>query len=144
MISSNILPVVIQKHILKNVESATVDHYEKEWKHKYNTYLDIIKNNSMDLVSKISKKDKRGLLLFSYSGSIIYLGPLKWRGRKLEYSRLDSRTDTPNYYTEKNIRLFNDVIIHKTLYCNGMYFKNTSPIYQIAVTPLSNIQIIKA
>lgn len=134
MIVENKLPEVIKKHILKNVKLSEIDHYEKEWKFKYRVYRDLIIKNSMEIVKNIDMNDKRKLLLFSYSGSIIYLGPKKRKGRSLQYCRLDSRTDTPNYYSEDGINFLTNITLDRTLYFDAKYFKNSSPIFEIAVT----------
>lgn len=133
MIVNDNLPVVIKKHIGKNIELSEIDSIDSQWQKKYKLYLEIVEKNSMYIVDDIRIEDRRGLLLFSYSGSIIFLGSETKKGRSLKYCRLNSRTDTPHYHFEDKIRLLNDISIGRILYFDAMYFKNTSPIYKIAV-----------
>lgn len=133
MLVNDNLPEVIKKHLVKNIELSEIMGISKQWQNKYKLFLEIVEKKSMNLVKEVRIEDKRGLLLFSYSGSIIYLSPISRKGRTLKYCRLNSRTDTPHYHYETKIKILNDVYIGHIVYFDAIYFKNTSPIYKIAI-----------
>ena len=87
----------------------------------------------MEIVESVRIEDKCGMLLFTYSGSLILISPLIKNRRWLEYSGLKNRSGTPNILSEDKIRLLNDITINRIAYFDAPLIKNTSPIYKIAV-----------
>ncbi len=128
-----ILPNIINRHIAHNVVLNKIKCIDSEWNKKYKTFLQLVDNSSMEIVESVKIEDRCGILLFTYSGSLILISPILKNSRWLEYSGINSRTDTPHIISEDKIKLLNDIATDKIAYFDAPKLKNTSPIYKIAI-----------
>ena len=133
MMNQVILPNVINKHIAHNLELNNIRCIDSEWNKKYKTFLELVDRNSMEIVESVKIEDRCGILLFTYSGSLILISPILKNRRWLEYSGINNRKDTPHIISEDKIKLLNDIITDRIVYFDAPIIKNTSPIYKIAV-----------
>lgn len=127
-----ILPKVIENHISNNIKLNTISSIKIQWNKKFNSFLNLVEKNSLDVVDYVNIEDKSGILLFTYSGSLILISPLENDNRWLEYSGLEERINVPNIISEDNVKILTDIYIDRRVYFDAILLKNTSPIFKIA------------
>lgn len=133
------LPVQIQTHLRKLSEDLPVLPQDDVlellgdiWEKKENLYIKQAEMIEMENVNEVSKDDPRGLLLLTYSGSLISIGPGS-QTRWAEYSSIHLRTDVPKIIVDDSISLVSDPKVNMPLEFTGGKLKHTSAVFKIYV-----------
>lgn len=125
------IPEVILNHYITNPNLN--QSFTKKWLERYQTFMKIVKSNEMELVDHYPTWEKGMVLLLTYSGSILLIGPKLDDKRWIEYTCIKSRDDVPGHISEEGIDLLNDIEVGKITYFDAEIIKNTSPIFHIAI-----------
>lgn len=110
---------------------------ETVWRRKATLFEDQARAVHLELVESLPEGDPRGLLVLSYSGSLLSIGPDTDRtlGRWLEYSSIKLRTDVPDILTDRGISVEGPISLGAGVSVHGSRISQTSPAYAIAVCP---------
>lgn len=142
------LPQAIQKQLLwiaaeqeRKDDAAFIDDLTEVWEKKAALFLDQIKAVNLELVESVSAGDMRGMMVLTYSGSLLSIGPVFQTAtnvnfsRWVEYSSIKLRTDVPDIVSEWDAVLAADFGRDKPVKLDNARIKSTSPSYLIAVCP---------
>lgn len=142
------LPETIKKHLLglaaeqnRQDDVEYIQTLTDVWQQKEDLFRAQAKAVKLDLVEEVSNKDTRGMMILSYSGSILCIGPVFLTNsninfsRWIEYSSIKLRTEVPDIIMEKGASLTNPVTVGESVQLEGSKVKATSPAYLIAVCP---------
>lgn len=136
------LPEKIQKHLKAITESSGLpDNNESlqiitsNWLEKRKLFEEQVSNLEMKEVESFSLGDNRGVLMLTYSGSLLSLGPLREneKTRSLEYASIKLRSDVPDIIKENAVKMAADVKIDYSAEFSGSTVKKTSALYTIVV-----------
>ncbi|HAK45616.1 MAG TPA: hypothetical protein DCO79_06815 [Spirochaeta sp.] len=111
------------------------------WKQKEALFREQAKSVKLELVDELSNKDGRGMMILSYSGSILCVGPVFMTSTNInfsrwtEYSSIKLRTEVPDIIMEKAATLETNVMVDRPVMLGSSRVKTTSPAYLIAVCP---------
>ena len=111
------------------------------WKQKENLFRDQAGSLKLELVDSVSRKDGRGMMILSYSGSILCIGPVFMTSTNInfsrwtEYSSIKLRTEVPDIIMEKAATIDDDIRVGMPVQLGSSKVKATSPAYLIAVCP---------
>ena len=86
----------------------------------------------MELSEEIDAEDRRALIILTYSGSIVSIGPLK-KTRDVEYASIHLRADVPKSVVVAETNLEEGIKRNKPVCFSSGAIKRTSPAYMIAV-----------
>ena len=144
----NDLPEAIRKHLLglAREQGRLEDHDYLQtmtdvWYQKEELFRQQVKAVKLELVDSVSNKDTRGMMVLSYSGSILCIGPVFLTStninfsRWIEYSSIKFRTEVPDIIMEKTATLPSEISVGKSVQLGNSRLKATSPAYLIAVCP---------
>lgn len=142
------LPQAIQKQLLwiaaeqeRKDDAAFIDDLTEVWEKKAALFLDQIKAVNLELVESVSAGDMRGMMVLTYSGSLLSIGPVFQTAtnvnfsRWVEYSSIKLRTDVPDIVSEWDAVLAADFGRDKPVKLENARIKSTSPSYLIAICP---------
>lgn len=107
----------------------------ENWTAKRRLFGEQIDALSMESVSSYSAVDTGGLLLLTYSGSLLILGPADEGGRSLEYASISLRSDVPDLVTASGVSLESDVAVDQIVTLSNSPVERSSEILQIATFP---------
>jgi len=136
------LPEPIQEHIRtlaanfqKSQDEDFVEVLATVWSKKAQLFLDQTKNVDMQVVDHLDMDEHRGLLLLTYSGSLLSVAPLYAgaKGRWMEYSSIKLRTDVPDIVFENDGNLGSPAQQGHIVKIQGKRLRQTSNLYYIAV-----------
>lgn len=142
------LPQAIQKQLLwiaaeqnRKDDSAFIDDLAVVWEKKAALFLDQIKAVNLELVESVSRDDMRGIMILTYSGSLLSIGPVFQtatnvnNGRWIEYSSIKLRTDVPDIVSEPDAVLGADFATGTGVKLDNSRITSTSPAFLIAICP---------
>jgi nucleoid DNA-binding protein len=134
------LPEKIQKHlsgILANTEMPKNDDslevLAHNWIEKRDSFNTMIKGLAMHEEGSLAASDKRAVLLLTYSGSLIGLGPVRSDGRWMEYASIKLRANVPDIVTVDKTSVQDTIAVDATANFTEGKIKSTSAIFKIAV-----------
>ncbi len=97
------LPEPIQRHLISLAEETAItplsvaqERVTENWLAKRALYEEQVAALGMETVESLGADDARGMLLLTWSGSLIALAPADERGREFEYASIKLRTDVPD------------------------------------------------
>ncbi len=142
------LPAAIQKHLTglaaeqdRHKDPDYIKTLTEVWYRKEELFRQQVKAVRLELVDSVSAKDSRGMMVLSYSGSILCIGPVfptstninfsRW----IEYSSIKLRTEVPDIIMEKTAVLKSDVTVGQPVRLGDSRVSATSPAYLLAVCP---------
>lgn len=138
----NDLPVEIRDQIDtlleeggKTVDGAKRERFAQAWKKKHDLFTGQISNIGMEIIERLETGDDRGMILLTYSGSLISLGTGPNGKRWLEYASIKFRDDVPDFVRGQGISLPSAVAQGTAATFDGSPLKQSSAIYRIAVCP---------
>jgi nucleoid DNA-binding protein len=142
------LPEAIKRHLLglateknKQNDLEYLHTLTDVWRQKEELFREQIKSVKLELVDSVSNKDTRGMMILSYSGSILCVGPVFLTStninfsRWVEYSSIKLRTEVPDIIMEKGASLSAMLSVGQSVNLENSRVKTTSPAYLIAVCP---------
>lgn len=136
------LPEKIREHLKVITESSGLPDSEESlqiitanWLEKRRLFEGQISNLGMKEVESFNKGDTRGVLMLTYSGSLISLGTLSGSDgiRSLEYASIKLRSDVPDIIKENDVCMAGDARIDHPAEFTGSVIKKTSALYTIAL-----------
>ena len=135
----NQLPINIQEHIKEITKTSGLEYnnesFEKMsqgWIEKKNAFEENIASLFMEEFNTFEKDDQRGVLIMTYSGSLLTAGPVQGDSRTIEYISVGIRADVPKSVTG-NGNFAEDVEVDKEVIFKSGPIKSTSAVYKIAV-----------
>jgi nucleoid DNA-binding protein len=136
----NQLPENIQVHLKQITESSglpdsedSIELIAQNWVEKKELFEAQIRSLGMSEVETFEKVDERPVLLLSYSGSLISIGPLAGESRWIEYASIKLRSDVPNVVSIPESDLEKDIHIDAEAVFTRGKMKQTSSLLKIAV-----------
>ncbi|MBN2441049.1 MAG: HU family DNA-binding protein [Spirochaetales bacterium] len=136
----NQLPENIQTHLRNITESSGLppgdesnELIAQNWMEKKKLFEGQIKVLDMTEIETFKKDDERPVLLYSYSGSLVSLGPLVKGSRVVEYASIKLRSDVPNVVYVPETDLEDDIRIDSEAMFTEGKIKQTSSLLKIAV-----------
>lgn len=102
----------IQGHLKSIAATAGMENKEDalvllttNWLEKRQMFLDQTQALKMISIDSFSIEDTRAVLLLTYSGSLVALGPQVGQGRNLEYASIKLRLDVPDLVKQQGVTL---------------------------------------
>lgn len=104
------------------------------WVEKEEIFAKKIIEEKMELVDSFDPEEEQGgVLLITYSGSILSVGPAGEEGRNTSYASIGLRKDVPELAEAEDGELAEKIVVgERALFTRGPIQKS-SPIYKIAV-----------
>jgi len=112
---------------------ASVEKMAQSWLEKMRCFEEKIKEQDMEEIVYFEKKEGRGALILTYSGSLLNLGPLSDGIRQIEYSGIGIRTDVPEAAVRGESKLACDISVGAEAVFEAGPVKKTSTVHKIAV-----------
>jgi len=99
---------------------------------KLECFDNLVKDNSLEEIKYFNKDDPSGVLVITYSGSLLSIGPLKNGVRKSRYASIGIRRDVPKIATDDFSTLLSDISMDKSIHFKSGPINKTSCIYKLA------------
>ena len=135
----NDLPKEIQSHLKQlateiqhSPEQNLLEKLSSVWEQKEKLFVQQAEMIEMEAVQELAKDDPRAVLLLTFSGSLVSLGPGE-ENRWAEYSSIHLRTDVPKIIADDAVTLRTDPRVQHPLELSAGRLKQTSAIYLIYV-----------
>ena len=136
------LPTHIREHLRAITASSGLPDTEESlqritenWLTKHRLFLDQTALLSMSAEERFAPDDPRGVLLLTYSGSLISLGVLGEEGRSLEYASIKLRADVPELVREEGVQLPEEILKDAPAAFTGSSIDRSSNILEMAACP---------
>ena len=133
------LPERIRRHLEAITESSglppgeeSLERVTRNWLAKRELFVEQRKALDMTEESRFAAEDPRALLLLTYSGSLICLGPSTDEGRSFEYASIKLRADVPDILVTEGCGLAEDAVVDAPLRFSGCPVESSSEILFIA------------
>ncbi len=144
----NDLPEQIQLHMQSLIKSSKLPDNEDfktlladTWNRKCLLFEQQVKILEMEIISSMKAEDPRGVIVLTYSGSIVSINP-KENSREVEYSSIHLRSDVPKTVSILATNIEGNIEFGKAVKFSSGQLKKTSAAYMIAVCK-KNISIEK-
>lgn len=143
----NTIPVEVAEHLQELVASSTEDWALKPdavpkmkelWLEKNRLFEEQMRLLGMSFVESAAADESRGMILTTYSGSLVALGP--GSSRRFEYASIKLRSDVPDIIREEKVSVEGPLRVGGKAAFTGSPVKHTSAVYRIAVVP-ENISV---
>ena len=105
------------------------------WAEKEEAFNQEMTNLGMVEIDSFPTYDERGALALTYSGSLISIGPLVDRERRVDYTSIGFRRDVPEAITKEGTQLAEDMAPDRDVVFESGPIQKTSPVYRIVATP---------
>ncbi len=135
-----VIPSDVETHLKKLISSSSdqwaktedsFDRIKELWLKKDKLFSDQIALLAMDEVEHLDKEDERGILLLTYSGSLVSLGCGKQR--TMEYASIKLRGDVPDIIKADKVQITSQLKKGAAATFSGGSVQNTSSLYKIVV-----------
>lgn len=133
------LPERIRRHLEAITESSglppgaeSLKKITENWLAKKRLFVEQREALDMTEESRFAVEDPRALLLLTYSGSLICLGPLTEEGRSFEYASIKLRADVPDILVTEGCNLAEDAVVDAPLRFSRCPVESSSEILFIA------------
>jgi len=137
----NELPGAVRAHLLNLIETSglpdTPEFRERlaaAWGQKSRLFEQQVKFLEMRMEEEFPPEDPRGLIILTYSGSMVSIGPLE-ESREVEYASIHLRGDVPKSVTVTDTSLAEPVRKNHPVFFASGRIQKTSAAYLIAVCP---------
>ncbi len=144
----NDLPEKIQLHMLSLIKSSKLPNNEDfkniladTWNRKCRLFEQQVKVLEMEIISFMTADDPRGLIVLTYSGSIVSINP-KEDTREVEYASIHLRSDVPKTVSILATNIKANIELGESVEFSSGQLKKTSAAYMIAVCK-KNVSIEK-
>ena len=136
------LPETIQEHLKAVIKNSGLPNTEESlniltanWLEKRKLFKEQISNLGIKETEAFNREDDRGVLMLTYSGSILSLGASSKsdKTRSLAYASIKLRSDVPDIIKEDNVFLTENARIGHPAELSGSAIKKTSALYAIAL-----------
>ena len=144
----NELPEQIKLHMESLIASSELPNttdfrnlLADTWNRKCSLFEQQAKILEMDIINSMKESDPRGVIVLTYSGSIVSINP-KEETREVEYASIHLRSDVPKTVSILATNIAGSVEIGKAIEFSSGQLKKTSAAYMIAVCK-KNVSIEK-
>jgi hypothetical protein len=135
------MPGALSKHIESLMSSCGFDtdpqlrkKFIRNWLKKKAFFDKIVEHQGFRLTDRIGADFKEGIILLTYSGSLLTLSPETGDGkRELVYSSIEMRKDVAVKTEDRDARIDFPLVIHKPMTAPEGKIKKTSPILSLAI-----------
>jgi hypothetical protein len=134
------VPETVKDHLVKLVKTAglpddeeSVERISQAWLEKKETFERRIAQFNMEETDEFEKDDENAVLMMTYSGSILSIGPVMDGVRNVEYSSIGIRKDVPESAVDETSTLARDIEIDDEVVFEKGPIRKSSPIYKIAL-----------
>ncbi len=134
------LPQEIKSHMESLISSSNLpdtgefrDLLADTWDRKGILFEQQTRFLRMELIDSFGMDDERGIIVLTYSGSIISIGPKEEGQREVEYASIHLRSDVPKTISIQSAELAEDVRGGRAIQFSKGPLKKTSAVYKIAV-----------
>jgi len=135
----NDLPGQIQLHMKTLIGSSELPDTTEfknlladTWNRKCSLFEQQAKILEMEIITTMEEKDPRGVIVLTYSGSIVSINP-KEETREVEYASIHLRSDVPKTVSILATNIEGNVEIGKAIEFSQGQLRKTSPAFMIAV-----------
>ncbi len=135
------VPLEIQSHIREITRSSglpdtdeSVDLIAEGWLEKKERFERITERMHMEEADILEASDERGCLVMTYSGSLLNIGPLRERGRTVQYAAIGLRSDVPKAAQKEGSQLKEDARVGAPVSFSVGPITSSSPVFKIALT----------
>ncbi|MFA6506535.1 MAG: HU family DNA-binding protein [Treponemataceae bacterium] len=143
MTKLNELPERVQKHLQSMTESsglprtdASLELITRNWFEKRDMFESQTRLLGMERTDGFSAEEKRGVILLTYSGSLLAVGPAAGNGgRWFEYASIKLRNDVPPLVRETDVSIEGSIEPDKPARFGRCSIKHSSDILLMAVCP---------
>lgn len=136
------LPPEIEQHLHKLVASISTDNPEElynrlrvAWTEKERLFSEQTALLNMTEAGEVAPDDGRGMLIFTNSGSLLSIAPLREGERWIEYASIPLRADVPEILKGSGVTLPSGATRGAPLELENAPLKKSSPVYRIAISP---------
>lgn len=133
------LSETIKKHLESLVKNSglsdteeTLEEMARVWTEKREMFEAQIKALDMQELRAFPQNDPRGVLLLTYSGSLVSISPAAQGGRRIEYASIQLRADVPHLMVMERASLDGDAALDSEARFAGGDIQNTSALFKIA------------
>ena len=133
------LPEAVQAHLINLIKGSALPDTPKFrsrlagiWDKKCTLFEQQINYLDMELAESLDADDIRAMIILTYSGSIVSIGPLK-ETRDVEYASIHLRADVPKSVVVAETNLDGEIALNKPVCFSSGAIKKTSPAFMIAV-----------
>ncbi len=131
----------IQEHIRLIAKTAGIPQTDealediaRAWQEKKEAFEAKIQAEGMEETETLQKDDVLGAVLLTYSGSLLFLGPMgEDDTRRASYFSIGPRQDVPDAAEEEKSTLKKDAAVDSEVYFDKGPIQKSSPIFKIAV-----------
>ncbi len=134
------VPETVKDHLVRLVKTAglpddeeSVERISQAWLEKKETFERRIAQFNMEETDEFEKDDENAVLMMTYSGSILSIGPVMDGVRNVEYSSIGIRKDVPESAVDETSTLARDIEIDDEVVFEKGPIRKSSPIYKIAL-----------
>jgi len=138
----NTVPEEVAAHLEELVASSSDDWAKKDgafsglmslWQEKNRLFEEQIRLLGMDFTDSADAEDSRGMIMTTYSGSLVALGP--GVSRNFEYASIKMRSEVPDIIRAGDVKVDGKLEVGSRASFTGSPVKHTSSVYRIAVLP---------
>jgi len=139
---NNQLPDEVAAHLEELVSSSrenwaksddALSRLKELWLEKNRLFEEQIGLLGMTFINSVEADDARGMIISTFSGSLVALGP--GSTRKFEYASIKTRSDVPDIIRADEVKLEGPLGIGAKAAFSGSPVKHTSAVFRIAVLP---------
>jgi hypothetical protein len=113
-------------------EERTYEALAEAWLEKKASFEEHMRHFAMEETDRVAAADERGMLVMTYSGSLLKVGPLVEGRRRVEYASIGLRTDVPETAAADS-QLAADAVVDTVVSLRGGPIRSSSLVYKIAV-----------
>jgi hypothetical protein len=134
------VPEKIQEHIRRITASSglpdtaeSVEQIAEGWLEKKSLFERRMSENGMNEVMLFDGDEAHGALIFTYSGSLLTIGPVTETGRTVEYTSIGLRQDVPDSAVANDSSFKGDILVDSVAEFTDGPIAKSSPVLAIAV-----------
>ncbi|MDA3948963.1 MAG: hypothetical protein PF508_07030 [Spirochaeta sp.] len=136
------VPEAVQGHIRSITKTSglpdtdeSIEKIAHAWLEKKRLFEERLEEHEMSEVDEYSADETRGAVLFTYSGSLITVGPGDEGTRSIGYTSIGLRQDVPDQAATTDTNLSEDIAVDGSAQFTNGPIKKSSPVYSIAISP---------
>ena len=130
----------VKRHLRSITESSglppgqeSLDRITANWIEKRRMFEEQIGLLEMDMPSELADEDARGIILLTYSGSLVALGRNAGQGRWFEYASIKLRSDVPGLVKANGVTIEGSIAIDAPVHFAGCPVESSSDVLLIGV-----------
>ena len=132
----------VAAHLEELVSSSNDDWAKKDnalaglkdlWLEKNRLFEEQIRLLGMSFVNSVGVDDSRGMILSTYSGSLVALGP--GSSKRFEYASIKMRSEVPDIIRAEEVKVDGELAVGAKASFSGSPVRHTSAVYRIAALP---------